>query len=121
MKVCGCLKHPHIFCTIFPLEVPHLLGVEGQPYGASDALTIWWHSAVLTLNFFTVINILQKIIIIIKKEALGNVFVQKSLFLRDCIHAVPLCLHCYCGIPASPSAFKAEVCFSIAALHLTFP
>lgn len=56
-----------------------------------------------------------------KKKALGNVFVQKSLFLRDCIHAVPLCLHCYCGIPASPSAFKAEVCFSIAALHLTFP
>lgn len=39
---------------------------------------------------------------------------QKSPSLRHYVHAVCLCLHCYCGILASPSVLKAGVCFSIA-------
>lgn len=43
-------------------------------------------------------------------------FIQKNTSLRDYVHAVHLCPHCRSGIPASPSVFKAEVCFSIAVL-----
>lgn len=34
--------------------------------------------------------------------------------------AVCLCLHCNCGIPASPSVLKIGGCFSIAVLQLAF-
>lgn len=50
------------------------------------------------------------------KKALRNMFIQKNTSLRDYVHAVHLCPHCRSGIPASPSVFKAEVCFSVAVL-----